>query len=113
LVLDDEGDVVLSVGASGGSTIISGTIQVLLGVLEFGLDPQAAVSAPRIHHQWLPERLWLEPGFPKDVVDALEERGHAIVVRRGFTAVQAVAVTDDGLQGGADPRKGGWPAGVP
>jgi len=112
LVLDDEGRVVLAVGASGGSTIISGTIQVLLAVLEFGLDPQAAVSAPRVHHQWLPDKLWMEPGFPRDVLDAVEERGHEIVVRRGFTAVQAVAVTDDGVQGGSDPRKHGWPAAV-
>ncbi len=113
LVLDEQDRVVLVVGASGGSTIISATLQVLLGVLEFDQDPQSAVSAPRIHHQWLPDRLWLEPGFARDVVVALEERGHEIVMRRGFSAVQAVAVTDDGLEGGADPRKGGWPASVP
>ena len=112
LVLDSDGRVVLAIGASGGSTIISSTIQVLLAILEFDMDPQAAVSSPRVHHQWLPDKLWMEPGFSRDVTDALEERGHDLVIQRGFSAVQAVLVTADGAEGGADPRKGGWPAGV-
>ena len=113
IVLDAEGRVVLTVGASGGSTIISSTLQVLLAVLDFGLDPQEAVAAPRLHHQWLPEKLWLEPGFSLDVQRALSARGHELVVRPGFSSVQAVARQDDAYVGGADPRKGGWPARSP
>ncbi|MBX2803865.1 MAG: gamma-glutamyltransferase [Myxococcales bacterium] len=112
LVLDGDGRVVLAVGASGGGTIISATAQVLVGILDFGMNPQEAVSAPRMHHQWLPDTLWLEPGFSADVVRSLRARGHEVTVRDGFSAVQAVVVREDGLAGGSDPRKGGWPASV-
>ena len=110
LLLDGDGQVVLSIGASGGSTIISSVAQVLLNVMVFDMDPQGAVAAPRFHHQWKPEVLFLEPGIPTDVVRALEERGHTVDVRGGYSAVQAVAREGDVLQGGADPRKAGWPA---
>lgn len=110
VVTDADGQVVLVVGASGGSTIISGTLQVLLNVLVFGMDAEEAVSAPRIHHQWLPDRLMVEPGIPDDVVRALRARGHEVVVREGFTAVQAVVKTPTGVEGASDPRKDGRPA---
>lgn len=112
VVLDESGRVVLVVGASGGGTIISATTQVLINVLDFGMDPQEAVAAPRLHHQWLPNVLWLEPGFPADVVRSLESRGHEVTIRDGFSAVQAVVRGENELAGGADPRKGGWPASV-
>lgn len=112
LVLDGEGNVVLSLGASGGSTIITAVTQVLLNILVFEMDPQQAVSEPRFHHQWKPDRLWLEPGFSLDVQEALAERGHEVFVRGGFSAVQAVQMHEGIARGGADPRKGGWPAGV-
>lgn len=112
VVLDANGQVVMVLGASGGSTIISGTIQAFLNMVEFGMDPQAAVSAPRFHHQWIPDRLFLEPDIPDDVIRALRARGHTIDVRPGFTSVQAVQAGDDGrVYGGSDPRKGGSPAG--
>jgi len=111
LVLDADGQVVLSLGASGGSTIISATIQVFLNMVVFGMDAQEAVSAPRMHHQWLPDTLWLEPGIPADVQRALQARGHTVVVREGFSAVQVARRLENGMaEGGADPRKGGWPA---
>jgi len=114
VVLDADGQVVMVLGASGGSTIISGTLQVYLNMAVFDMDPQAAVSAPRIHHQWLPDTLFVEPEIPRDVRQNLEKRGHTLDVRPGFTAVQAVRRSDDGrMEGGSDPRKGGWPAAVP
>ena len=110
VVLDKNQNVVLVVGASGGSTIISSTLQVLLNVLVFGQNPQEAVAAGRMHHQWLPDRLMVEPEMPADVVEALEQKGHEVVVRRAFSAVQVIHRGVDEVQGGADPRKGGWPA---
>lgn len=110
VVLDGDGRVVMAVGASGGSTIISSTLQVYLNIAVFGMDPQAAVSAPRIHHQWLPEKLFVEPEVPVDVRRALEARGHELDVRPAFSAVQAVVRDGEQVQGGSDPRKGGWPA---
>jgi gamma-glutamyltranspeptidase/glutathione hydrolase len=111
VVLDGDGDVVMTVGASGGSLIISGTLQVLLNVLVFDMDAAEAVSAPRVHHQWVPEFAWLEPDVPVDVRSALEARGHDFA-DRGFhySSVQAVVVTETGLEAASDPRKGGWPA---
>jgi gamma-glutamyltranspeptidase/glutathione hydrolase len=110
VVLDADGRVVMSIGASGGSTIISSTLQVYLNVAVFGMDPQAAVSASRIHHQWLPDRLFAEPDLPADVTRALEARGHTLDVRPAFSSVQVVVRVDGGYEGGSDPRKGGWPA---
>jgi gamma-glutamyltranspeptidase/glutathione hydrolase len=107
-----DGNVVMSVGASGGSTIISSVIQVILNVTVFELDPQEAVARARFHHQWKPDVLFLEPEIGRDIQDALTARGHTVDVRGGYSAVQVVTSGGDVLSGGADPRKGGWPAGV-
>lgn len=109
-VLDADGRPVLVIGASGGSTIISATLQVMLNVLDFGMDPQTAVSLPRMHHQWLPNTLWLETEYPDDVVRALTARGHEVTVQPGFSSVQVVQRHGASTVGGSDPRKGGWPA---
>lgn len=114
VVLDDEGRVVMAIGASGGSTIISATLQVYLNVAVFGMNAQEAVSAPRIHHQWMPERLMIEPEVPLDVRRSLEARGHELWVRPAYSAVQLAIVRPDGVvEGASDPRKGGWPAALP
>ncbi len=112
VILDPEGQPVIAIGGSGGSFIISATLQVLLNLVVFEMDPQQAVAAPRMHHQWMPDRLYLEPAFPTDVRRALEARGHTLSVRRGFSAVQVVVREEGAVVGGADPRKGGWPAGA-
>ncbi len=112
IVLKD-GAPVLVVGASGGPTIITGTLQVLLNVLVFGMDVRAAVEAPRIHHQWTPDVLLMDRGIPADVHTALTARGHALKTWDRFTAVQAISRTADGtLAGASDPTKLGQPAGV-
>ncbi|MEZ4431429.1 MAG: gamma-glutamyltransferase [bacterium] len=111
IVLRD-GQVALVVGASGGPTIITGTVQVLLNIVAFGMDPRAAIEAPRIHHQWVPETLLVEPGIPADVVDGLTRRGHAVKPWSRFTAVQAIVRDARGQAGASDPSKLGRPAGV-
>lgn len=111
IVLRD-GQVALVVGASGGPTIITGTVQVLLNVMVFGMDPRTAIEAPRIHHQWVPEVLFIERGIPADVVDGLRRRGHAVQVRDRFTAVQAIVRDGKGQAGASDPSKLGRPVGV-
>ncbi len=111
VLTDAEGEVVAVIGASGGSTIISAVLQVLLNMTVFDMDPQAAVSAPRMHHQWQPDALWLEPEFPTMIADALRARGHEVIVREGFSSAQAVwSEGQGGVAAGADPRKGGRPA---
>jgi gamma-glutamyltranspeptidase/glutathione hydrolase len=112
VLLDPSGKPVLSIGASGGSMIPSAVLEVILDVIEFHLDPEEAVSTPRFHHQWLPDDLVLEPGFPSDVVAALRARGHHVVVREQNSAVEAVQIDGDTVVGASDPRKDGRPAAV-
>jgi gamma-glutamyltranspeptidase/glutathione hydrolase len=102
-----DGGVALVAGGSGGPFIISATVQVLLNVLAFDLDAQAAVSAPRLHHQWAPPFLMVEPSLAT-VEPALRRCGHQIRDIGAIGAVEIVRRLPDGeLEGAADPRKGG------
>jgi len=103
----------LVVGASGGPFIITATLQVIIDIVDLGMDPSAAVAAPRMHHQWQPKALMVDQGTPADVVSGLEARGHEVRRVEGFSAVQVVMQDGQGGEVGAsDPRKGGWPAGA-
>lgn len=106
-----QGKPLLALGASGGPRIITGTLQALLNVLDFGMDVEAAVSAPRFHHQWMPETLYIEKEMPFDVRAALMAKGHKLELGEAENVVQAVMNRDGLLTGAADPRKGGRPAG--
>jgi gamma-glutamyltranspeptidase/glutathione hydrolase len=111
-ILTKNGQVVLSLGASGGPTIITGTLQVMLNVVDFGLELNDAVSRSRIHHQWMPPMLFTEPDLPKDIHGNLRRRGHRTrVFPYVFTAVQAVQRKGPITLGSSDPRKQGKPAG--
>jgi gamma-glutamyltranspeptidase/glutathione hydrolase len=109
-----EGDQVkLAVGGAGGPTIITATTQVLLNVLDWKLDAQAALAAPRIHHQWFPDPLMIEPEIAtaKDVIENLEKRGHKVREIPRVGVVNLVVRTDKGLEAGAEPRSPSTPAG--
>jgi gamma-glutamyltranspeptidase/glutathione hydrolase len=97
----------LVVGGSGGPTIISGTLQVLLGVLVFGRDPAAAVAAPRIHDQGAPPVLLIEPGFDDATRAALIRIGHRLGEQARIGAVAAAARGPGGLAAAGDARKDG------
>jgi gamma-glutamyltranspeptidase / glutathione hydrolase len=112
VVRDSEGQVVMTIGASGGSMIISSVLQVFLNVVEFGMDPQEAVAAARFHHQWQPDHIFLEGAIPEDVRRGLEERGHQTKRFELYSSVQLSLQAEGGILGGSDPRKGGWPAGM-
>jgi gamma-glutamyltranspeptidase / glutathione hydrolase len=96
-----------AVGGSGGPLIISAVLQTVLGMVDFGLDPAAAIAAPRIHHQWAPPILGVERGIDAATTAELERRGHATRVLPFAAAVQAVARDAGGFTAAADPRKGG------
>jgi gamma-glutamyltranspeptidase/glutathione hydrolase len=110
ILLDAEGRVAAVVGASGGPQIISSVLQVISAIVDFGMDPQEAVAAPRIHHQWQPDELVVEPGIPADVLRNLEARGHRVRVAKAYSAAQAIVRTGQRSSAASDPRKGGWPA---
>jgi gamma-glutamyltranspeptidase/glutathione hydrolase len=109
-----DGQVVLAVGGSGGPTIITGTVQVLLNVLHFGLEPRAAVEAPRIHHQWVPDSLLMDAEYPEDVSEALARRGQQPKAWSRYTAVQVISrdAKTGVMLGACDPTKQGEPARV-
>jgi gamma-glutamyltranspeptidase/glutathione hydrolase len=95
-------------GSPGGPRIISTTLLSILNVVDFGMDVQQAVSAPRFHHQWVPDKLFVEPETMAETVDGLRRRGHEVEIgKRRWSAAQAIVVNPEtGMhQGGADPRK--------
>ncbi|MEC7376207.1 MAG: gamma-glutamyltransferase, partial [Pseudomonadota bacterium] len=96
----------LVTGSPGGSRIITTTLQVILNVIDHGMNIQTAVSVPRIHHQWLPDEIRIEQGISPDTVRILEERGHTVVGGSAMGAIQSILREEDGtLHGGADPRR--------
>ncbi len=109
IVLRD-GEPFLITGSPGGPRIITTTLLSILNVIDYGMDVQAAVSAPRFHHQWLPDRLLVEPDVPADVIEALRDRGHNVEVSgRFWSSAQAIHVDAGGGRffGGTDPRGDG------
>jgi gamma-glutamyltranspeptidase/glutathione hydrolase len=106
-----DGAAQLALGGSGGPLIVSGTLQVLLNVLDFGFDASAAVAAPRIHDQWMPPVLAVEPGIEPRTRAALARYGHDVKEVPMMGAVQVVRRHAGVFEGAADPRKGGDAAG--
>lgn len=105
-ILEKDGRLFMVVGTPGGSTIMTSVFQTILNVVDFGMDMQAAVSAPRFHHQWLPDEVATEKNaISKPVRHALTTTGYKLVNRQAIGRVDAIMVLPDGtLQGGADPR---------
>ena len=98
-------------GSPGGSTIINVTMQVVMNVLEFGMNPAQATAMPRIHHQWLPDSVFHEPGLSIDTLRLLEAKGQPVVDRSFWGGAATLGITqtivrgEDGVfQGAADPR---------
>ena len=111
IAVDAEGRAVLAVGASGGPRIISAILQVLLNVTRFGMNPAEAVSQKRIHHQWLPNTLYLEPPLVMSVGESLSQRGHSVEKSTSVGVSQAATRSAEGLRGASDLRKHGRAAG--
>src|SRR5258708_577903 len=105
IVLRD-GKLYMIVGAPGGSRIVTAVMQVILNAIDFDMNAQDAVDYPRFHHQWKPDKLYLEKGFSPDTVALLRAKGHdvdyspAVVVAR----VEAIVIDAGWLQGGSDGR---------
>jgi len=95
----------LVVGAAGGPRIISATLQTILNVLDFHMPVGAAVEAPRIHHQWLPDRLNVEVKIPAEARKELEKRGHTLRQQTELGVVQAITWQGAVMSGAADSRK--------
>ncbi len=106
IVLKDNKPVLVT-GSPGGSRIISTVLQVIVNVLDYQMDVAAAVAAPRLHHQWLPDVVRIERGFADDTIAELKAKGHQVIEPLGQTSANSIAVTPNGLLGAPDPRTRG------
>lgn len=96
------------VGASGGPTIITSTLQVLMSMLIFDQSPAQAVNAFRLHHQWKPNVLLYDQGLDEKSVASLQSKQHQTKAWVRFSATQALIVKENGLMiGASDPTKRG------
>ncbi len=101
-----DGDLFAVVGSPGGRTIINTVLQVSLNLMDFDMGILAAVQAPRVHHQWLPDQLTMERAdWPESVVTGLQSYGHTLVIRGTQGTAHSIKVRADGTIAGApDPR---------
>lgn len=93
------------VGTPGGSTIITSVFQTIVNIIDFDMSALDAVSTPRFHHQWQPDRISYEQGFAARAdTSALSKMGHTLRKRSPIGRVEVIIVDKDGLQAAADPR---------
>jgi gamma-glutamyltranspeptidase/glutathione hydrolase len=99
----------LVLGARGGSRITTTVAQIVVNVVDFGMDIQEAVDLPRVHHQWLPDKLYYEPqGLSEGVLDDLRSLGYAVEELTASPGrAQAIIVDGGYMFGWSDPREGG------
>ncbi len=112
LVLNPAGDLHMVLGTPGGPRIITMVYHVISNVIDHRMPLPQAVTAPRMHHQALPDSILVErEGFTEATLDSLRARGHAISPRDAWGDVEAIIRTQRGWQGVSDPRRGGGGAG--
>ena len=117
IVLENEKPYLI-VGSPGGSTIITTVLQVILNVIDFKMNLQEAVNAPRFHHQWFPDKIYLEKfSVTEDVAENLKKMGYSLANRnktfRIFGSVQAIMIDNQNkiIYGATDPRRNGMAEG--
>ncbi|WP_437920604.1 gamma-glutamyltransferase [Sphingobacterium sp. LRF_L2] len=112
-IVEENGKLKMVIGTPGGSTIITSVFQGILNVVEFGMDAQESVSAPRFHHQWKPDRIDVEEHAVNPTTrESLEKDGYSIYKRGNIGRMENILVLPNGkLQTGADPRGDDFAAG--
>jgi gamma-glutamyltranspeptidase/glutathione hydrolase len=94
----------LATGSPGGARIITTTLQTLVDMIDFGMNPAEAASAVRVHHQWLPDELRIERGLSPDTIALLKGMGHKVVEKPAMGRTQTIEITPAGFFGYSDPR---------
>jgi gamma-glutamyltranspeptidase/glutathione hydrolase len=110
-ILTKDGKLYMVIGAPGGGRIITGVTQVVANVIDFGMNMQEAIDAPRFHHQWQPDRLQVEKEISPDTVALLKAKGHEVAPIANIAIVESILVLDGWLQGATDGRGNGKAAG--
>ncbi|ABI72176.1 gamma-glutamyltransferase [Shewanella frigidimarina] len=94
-------------GSPGGSRIINITLQMIMNVIDHNLNIAEATAAARMHHQWLPDFIWVEHTLNRDTISLLEAKGHKVKVQESIGSTQSIMMTEQGLFGASDPRRAG------
>ena len=106
-VLAKDGKLFMVTGTPGGRTIINTVLETIIDVVDYGMNAQEAVDAPRFHHQWLPDKIQYEKyGFSPDTIAELQRRGHTLqeIKEQGTAQVIVYNAKDDVVEGGSDRR---------
>ncbi len=106
MVLKD-GKVWLVTGSPGGARIITTVLQVVMNMIDHGMNVAEASTAPRVHHQWLPDELRLEEGISLDTIRILQGKGHSVAVKEAMGSTQSILrdPRTGTLYGASDPRR--------
>jgi gamma-glutamyltranspeptidase/glutathione hydrolase len=104
-----DGQLSFVTGSPGGPTIISVTLLSVINWMRLGMDAQAAINAPRFHHQWLPDEAWIEILFSPQMEDQLKSRGYPVKRRGHLGLINAIGIDSKTGErcGAADPRDNG------
>lgn len=102
-----DGKPFLVTGSPGGSRIITTTLQIIMNVIDHGLNIAEASNAARVHHQWLPDELRVETSLNRDTISLLEAKGHKVNVQSAMGSTQSIMVTEQGIFGASDLRHSG------
>lgn len=102
-----DGKAFLITGSPGGSRIITTTLQIIMNVIDHGLNIAEASYAARVHHQWQPNELRVESSVNRDTISLLEAKGHKVTVQSAMGSTQSIMVTEQGIFGASDPRHSG------
>jgi len=105
VILVKDGAVLLVSGSPGGRTIPATVLNTVLGVVDFGLDAQGVVAAPRIHHQWLPDQIQVEADLSDATKAALKAMGHVLKEVKKQGCAQVILVRNGQAEGAADTRR--------
>ena len=94
----------LVLGTPGGTTIPTSVYQVMMNIMEFGLSTEDAVNSLRFHHQWLPDMIFVEEGFPQNMQKELEALGHTVKQREGLGRMEVIKIMNKKIEGVGDNR---------
>jgi len=111
-IVEKDGQLRAVIGSPGGPTIINTVAEIVRALIDYGQPLDVAVRAPRVHHQWMPDEVMLEPAVPQDIEDELRARGHATLRRGTIGHANCIEVdpTTQGLRAVADVTRGGGAA---
>ena len=100
-----DGEPYFATGSPGGSRIITTVLQVILNIIDHDMTVAEASHAPRMHHQWYPEILYVEKGISHDTQSLLRSKGHEVKYRSAMGSTQTIMIKDDYIFGCSDPRR--------